>query len=506
MPGHYVFSTVLFSIVTAILSGFVAFEAAGRTRTSSRPLFWILTGGVTLGLGIWSMHFIGMLAWQPPFPLFYTLWRTLLSVVVAIAASCLAMLLVTRTDDPRAARAFGALLVGAGICSMHYIGMSALRFSPPAMWMPGWVILSFLIAIGASGLAMALLRAAPAPGVLELQRQVAGSLVIGVAICGMHYVGMQAMMLAPGSTCLHLPGSFAGPALARAGVGNALIFMLALLVFSYYDKVHLSQLASEAKQQAEQARIYAERLEAAGKIAASVAHEVNNPLEAVTNLLYLLQMSELGPPEREYLSMAQRELRRIAEITTHSLKFYRQQSAAEPTALPELFESALALFTSRIESRGVVVERAWPDDLAPLMCRAGELRQVFANLISNAIDALPEQGGSVRLSIFPGPEGATIEVADTGRGIPSAARDKIFEPFFTTKGPAGTGLGLAISSEIVARHGGELTFTTSTEPGSSGTTFRVSLPARYSPEAGAPFGARPGILHQPLPAVSSFAD
>jgi signal transduction histidine kinase len=476
VPGHYDPLTVLFSILTAVLAGFAAFQAIGHTRNSKRPLAWALIGGLVLGMGIWSMHFIGMLAWEPPFPLSYTLGRTVTSVVIAVAASCLAMVLVLRTKDTVAARLAGALVVGSGISAMHYIGMSALHFSPPPMWMPPWLLVSYVIAVSASAIAMSLLRGASAPGLNGLRRQVAGSLIIGVAVCGMHYSGMQAMMLAPGTVCLHLPGSFSGPTLARIGVGNALLFMLALLLFSFYDKAQLAQAAEAARHEAEQSRLRAEQLQAAGKIAASVAHEVNNPLEAVTNLLYLMETGELGAREREYLSMAQNELRRMAEITTHTLKFYRQQSAPEPVQLPELFGSALALFSPRIESRGITIERIWPPSLPAFVCRSGELRQVFANLVSNAIDALPSEGGRIRISIVPRPDQILIEVADNGRGIPDSVRERVFEPFFTTKGPAGTGLGLSISSEIITRHGGELTFMTSTEEGRSGTSFHITLP------------------------------
>jgi signal transduction histidine kinase len=477
VPGYYAPSTVLFSIVTAVLAGFVAFEAAGRTRRSRRPAAWALAGGTVLGLGIWSMHFIGMLAWQPPFPLFYALKPTMVSVLVAVAASCLAMFLATRVRQNRVAQASGAVMVGAGICSMHYIGMSAMRFTVPPMWNRADVALSLLIAVSASWVAMRMMRTSPEQEAAEFRRQMGGSLIIGAAICGMHYVGMHAMMLMPGTLCVNQPGAWTGMSLAQLGVGNALLFMLVLLAFSYYDKLRLGEAASQARQQAEQARRDTERLEAASKIAASVAHEVNNPLEAVTNLLFLIGMGEIGAQERAYLEAAQSELRRIAEITTHTLKFHRQQSAPEPTVLPELFESALALFAQRIQARGVLVERAWPADLPPLLCRAGEVRQVFANLVSNAIDAVPDEGGSVRISAARGASGVEIRVADNGRGIAPEVRGRIFQPFFTTKGPAGTGLGLALSSEIVARHGGELSFVTSTVPGASGTTFVLRLPA-----------------------------
>ena len=480
MPGHYDAVTVLFSFLIASLSGFVAFESAAHTRQSVRPGFWTVIGGFTLGLGIWSMHFVGMLAWKPPYPLYYSLPRTCWSVMLAVAASMIAMHLSMLPLETRARnKMLGALLVGLGITVMHYLGMSALRFTEPVMWNRGWIAVSVAIAVGASWVALHLLEGtsnASRVTASGMRRQVYASLLVGAAICGMHYAGMEAMMLPEGSVCLRTAGSSSGPALARVGVGNALLLTLCLLIVSYYDKARWAELASEARFQAQEAARDAERLAAAGKIAALIAHEVNNPLAAVTNLLYLIEAGELSEEQQTYLSLAQSEVKRIAEITTHTLKFYRQQSAPEQTSIGDLFESALVLFQQRMEACGIGLQKNWPEEAPTVLCRAGEMRQVLANLVGNAIDSMRE-GGTLRLGIEPRGDGIVIEVGDTGIGILPEAQAHLFEPFFTTKGPAGTGLGLSISSEIVERHGGTLTFTSSTQKGASGTVFRVWLPA-----------------------------
>ena len=476
MPGYFDFWTILFSFVIASLAGFVAFESIDHTRYSDHPQRWTLISGVTLGLGIWSMHFIGMLAWQPPFPLYYSLGRTLLSVLAAIAASWLAMHFTGKHEAGASWHNLPlvALVVGAGICGMHYIGMSALHFNLPVLWDHFWVLLSIAVAFTASFGALVLLRRSGRDN-FGIGRQVSASLVLGLAICGMHYAGMRAMMLQPGSNCQWQPGAFSGSALARVGVGNALVFTVCLLVVSYRDKLRLVNTASEARFQAQEASRKAERLGAAGKFAASISHEINNPLEAVTNLLYLVENGDIGKTELEYLQAAQSEVRRIAEITTHTLKFYKQQSAPASTELPELFESALVVFAKRLQQSGISVERQW-DPIAPkVVCRAGEIRQVFANLIGNAIDAMPT-GGSLLLAVRADGQGAEVEVSDTGQGISEEAQKKIFEPFFTTKGVSGTGLGLSICAEILERHGGTLRFSSSTESGQSGTNFRLYLP------------------------------
>lgn len=478
MPGYFDLWTVLFSFVIAALAGYVAFESIEHTRYSTRAELWTFISGATLGLGIWSMHFVGMLAWKPPFPLYYSLGRTLFSVVAAVLASWLAVRLTIRHRHGarRNHMVAGALLVAAGICSMHYIGMSALSFSEPEMWSRPLVALSILIAIGASFVALDLFRRS-GRGEFSVRRQAVASLVLGLAICGMHYTGMFAMMLPAGATSVNGPNSFSGAELARVGVGNALIFTVGLLVVFSRDKVRLLEATSQARFAAQEAKRNAERLSAAGKIAASVSHEINNPLEAVTNLLYLAEHGQVGDTEREYIRMAQSELARIAEITAHTLKFYRQQSAPTSTSMTELFESALVLFDGRLKKTGIAVQKNWDPAAPSVTCRSGEIRQVFANLVGNAIDAMPT-GGRLTLSVERHEDGVRIIASDTGPGISEKDQKRILEPFFTTKGASGTGLGLSISAEILQRHGGTLQFTSSTQPGASGTRFVLYLPAK----------------------------
>jgi len=479
LPGYYDAWTVIESFLIACLAGFVAFESVDHIRFSPHPRLWAALGGVALGMGIWSMHFVGMVAWHPPFPLYYAIGPTIISVLVAIAASVLALFLVTRESARRSATAnfLGALIVGTGICSMHYIGMSALRFTAPAIWSGGWVVLSFVIAVGASWAAMQLLRRS-GERVATLPRQLTGSIIIAVAICGMHYVGMQAFMLHDGATSIELPGSFKGSQLAQIGVANAMLFTIALLVVSYRDKADWVHLVQASQLEAREAARRLESMAAVRKIATSVAHEINNPLESVMNLLYLTEQGQIGETERGYVATAQQELKRIATITTHTLRFYRQQSAPAATSIPELFESAVLLFQASLRAADIRVKRDWPPDVPRVVCCDGEIRQVIANLVSNAIDAMP-QGGTLSLSIRAEDRGVHIEVCDDGTGMPAHVQQAILEPFFTTKGLAGTGLGLSISSEIISRHGGSLEFASSDAEGDHGTCFLIFLP--FSP-------------------------
>jgi signal transduction histidine kinase len=225
-----------------------------------------------------------------------------------------------------------------------------------------------------------------------------------------------------------------------------------------------------------------EKLAVAGRLAASIAHEINNPLEAITNLLYLVGTSTLEPEAREYLDAAQVELDRVAKITVQTLRFHRRSSRATDTDLPDALTTVLPLFDSRLRHiEAEVITRLRPTP--KVLVYESEIRQVIANLIGNATDALVEKG-RLFLRATPathpvtGVSGVAVTVADTGSGIEPESLPKIFEPFFTTKGHTGTGLGLWVSLEIVERHEGTLRVRSRrASPGrASGTVFRLFLP------------------------------
>ncbi|HET9224060.1 MAG TPA: ATP-binding protein [Roseiflexaceae bacterium] len=223
--------------------------------------------------------------------------------------------------------------------------------------------------------------------------------------------------------------------------------------------------------------LQAARLAAVGQLAASIAHEINNPLYAARNCLYLLEgdlPAELR--ESEYLTIAREQLARIAGIIERMRDFYRpSRGDLAPADLNELLESTLALVGLNTLTAAIKVIFTPDPQLPPVLCNADQLRQVFLNLTLNAIDAMPH-GGTLTVRTIAGPTVAVIEVQDTGIGIPEDIRARLFEPFFTNK-PQGTGLGLSISAHIVTQHAGQIEVE-SVE--GHGSTFRVVL--SYQPQ------------------------
>jgi signal transduction histidine kinase len=232
----------------------------------------------------------------------------------------------------------------------------------------------------------------------------------------------------------------------------------------------------------ERALILTEKLASVGRLAATVAHEINNPLESVTNLLFLVNRDLSNPSKAGlYLELANRELDRIAHIARQTLGFYRDNSAPLATSVSQILDELLFLYDSKFESRNIKLVKQYHSTME-IMALTGELRQVFSNLISNSIDAMPF-GGSLIVRVSESRnwrnlnvQGVRITIVDSGSGIELRHIKRIFEPFFTTKAEVGTGLGLWITRSIVDKHGGRIIVRSRTEAGRSGTAFSVFLP------------------------------
>lgn len=239
-----------------------------------------------------------------------------------------------------------------------------------------------------------------------------------------------------------------------------------------------SREISESKK-AEDALRKAEKLAVAGRMAASIAHEINNPLEAVTNLVYIARNdATISPQARAFLEAAERELSRLSQIANKTLRFYRQSSSASRIRVLDIFDSVLLLFDSQLKQKNIKVIRRF-DENATLNCLVGEIQQVFTNLVSNAIDSM-QRDGKLWLTVREGKDwsnssgrGIWVSIADTGAGILPNIRKKLFEPFVTTKGEGGTGLGLWVSREILDRHGANIHVHSRA---GCGTTFGVFFP------------------------------
>jgi PAS domain S-box-containing protein len=249
----------------------------------------------------------------------------------------------------------------------------------------------------------------------------------------------------------------------------------------------IGRLRELERRRLEQVLFDSEKLAATGRLAASIAHEINNPLEAVQNALYLLQ-KELGEDakNRQYLDIASRETQRMSRILRQMLGFYRQQEAMGEIDLNALVEEAGGLVAKRLRERGVQIANQLDPGLPRIRAAADQLKQVLLNLLLNAADSMPK-GGTITVATQAGAGAETelfgrdavqIQVRDTGEGIPDELIAQIFEPFFSTKPGKGTGLGLWVSQGIVQSHGGTMRVRSRV---GRGTTFMITLPVQGPP-------------------------
>jgi signal transduction histidine kinase len=230
----------------------------------------------------------------------------------------------------------------------------------------------------------------------------------------------------------------------------------------------------------EEALRRSEKLAAAGRIAGALAHEINNPLSAVTNILYLLENSSLEEKLQYYVSLASSELARVSHIVRNTLSFYRESSKPVPVSVTEVIDYVLEVYNRHISEKSLNIVKRYEFEEA-IDSFPGELRQIFSNLISNSIDALPSNGElvlSVHEAVHPQTkiEGVRVTIADRGHGISRKHREKLFEPFFTTKGEKGTGLGLWVTQGILQKQGGSIRVRSCCDKQNSWTAFSVFIP------------------------------
>jgi PAS domain S-box-containing protein len=234
------------------------------------------------------------------------------------------------------------------------------------------------------------------------------------------------------------------------------------------------------RKQAERALLQNEKLVSVGRLASSIAHEINNPLASVTNLLYILQTRVADEETKALVITAQEELARVSQIATQTLRFHKQSGSRSEVDLESVTDSVLGLYRGRLQNSGIHTINDSCNCL-PLLCYENELRQVLVNLVANAFDAM-RSGGRLtircrNLTHWPaGTKSSRITVADTGTGMDDATLQRLFEPFFSTKGIGGVGLGLWISKELVTKNGGSIRIRSSRRAGRAGTTVVMWFP------------------------------
>ena len=480
MHQHYQNWLVLVSVLVAILASYTALTLALRIRVASKQVApaWLIGGGAAMGIGIWSMHFVGMLALTLPIEIAYDVGITLLSMVIAIVVSTFALHIASRQQVRRAALVSAGFAMGIGICAMHYVGMAAIEISPPIRYDPLWVVISFAIAIAASFAALGVAFSSPRESGWRRYHRAAGAVGMGLAIAGMHY----AAMVAAEFPALGVSG---GAAVDRSWLAGSvtiitLFVLVATLLLSF---VEARAAARAARMQASLTEV-AETSRAKDEFLAMLGHELRNPLASISNAAHLLQLPELSATHRQFaqdviarqslhLTRIVDDLLDVGRAIAGKMALNRQPIDLHVTVAEALRTLAAAGVTAnrRVELEGT---SAW------VSADRTRIEQVVTNLVSNAVKHTVN-GGLIAVRIEALADGTVgLTVSDDGAGMDAETVARAFELFFQAKqGPerarGGLGIGLTLARRICELHGGEIEV--ASEGVGCGTTFKLRLPA-----------------------------
>ena len=469
---------VALSILVACLASYTALDLAARVNTArglARRL-WLLAAASTMGGGIWSMHFVAMLAFVMPIPMSYDIGLTILSLVVAILVTSGAFYIISREGAWPLRLVLGGIFMGLGIVVMHYTGMAAMRGHAELSYDRLYVALSVVVALGASTAALWLAFRTTDPG-----PKLVAAVVMGVAVSGMHYTAMRAAIFAAHST---LP-----EAQQHAGLDQANLALLiagttfVILAFTLIASLSEQRRAEEALRQTRADLAHVNRVTTMGELAAALAHEVNQPIAAaVNNANACLNWLAGDTPNLEEARAAATSIvedgMRAADIISRTrLLFEKRTRQRELVDVNDVVREMIVLLRSEMTRYSISVRTELAAHLPEVMGDRVLLQQVMMNLIINSIEAMRDVDGTRELAIESQRaerEQLMVCVSDTGVGLPPNEADGIFYPFFTTK-LHGTGMGLSISRSIVESHNGRL-WAADNSP--RGARFHVVLPTR----------------------------
>jgi NO-binding membrane sensor protein with MHYT domain/two-component sensor histidine kinase len=466
---------VALSILVASFASYTALDLSGHVEAARgfARRVWLVAAAITMGGGIWAMHFVAMLAFIMPTPMSYDIGLTALSLVVAIFVTGGGFYVISRQSGSPLRLVLSGIFMGFGIAAMHYTGMAAMRGHAELSYDPLFVALSLIIAVGAATVALWL-----AFRTTDLGQKLAAAVVMGLAISGMHYTAMGAAIFTAHDPAHEAQAtSLDQTSLALAVAGITFVILALASVASLFERKRAEETLRQA--QADLARV--NRVNTMAELTASLAHEVNQPISAaVTNADACLRWLDGDNPNLEEARAAAIEIvkdgTRAAEIITRiRLLFRKGTPQRELLDVNEIVREMIVLLRSEVARNSISVRTELTADLPKVMADRVQLQQVMMNLISNSIDAMKDVKGTRELAIKSrrAENGQLmVSVSDTGVGLPPQQANQVFDAFFTTK-VHGTGMGLSISRSIVAAHDGRL-WAADNSP--CGASFHLILP------------------------------
>jgi NO-binding membrane sensor protein with MHYT domain len=470
---------VALSILVASFASYTALDLSGHVgpaRGFARRV-WLAAAALTMGGGIWSMHFVAMLAFIMPTPMSYDIGLTTLSLVVAIFVTGGGFYVISRHSASPLRLVVSGIFMGLGIAGMHYTGMAAMREHAELSYHPLFVALSLVIAIGASTGALWL-----AFRTTDLGQRLAAAVVMGLAISGMHYTAMRAAIFTVRGPVheAQVNASLDQTNLALAVAGITFIILAFASVASLFER----KRAEEALHQAQAELAHVTRVTTLGELTASIAHEVNQPLSGISsNAEACLRWLDRGTPNldaaRRSVEWIINDCNRAGEVIRRVRALAKKTNTQKaPLDINDVVNEVISLVQREVSNHRVSLRMKLAPALPMVLVDRIQLQQVIINLVINGIEAMqPITHRPRELTIQSRRDKAhqvLVTVKDCGVGISAENADQLFSAFFTTK-PSGMGMGLSISRSIIEAHGGRLW----AEPNlPQGATFHFTLPLR----------------------------
>lgn len=517
--GHYDLRLVLLSYMVAVCASYIALDLTGRLRdhnnTPASTLLWLIGGSVAMGAGIWSMHFIGMLSFTiPGLVLQYDFFWTLLSLIVAIIASGFALFLLKQSIINVIHLAAGGIILGLAIASMHYTGMAGMLITLNIRYLPSLFLLSIFVAIVASEAAI-LLALKSSSVILRLRNRIkiASAIIMGVAICGMHYTGMAASIFTPLCNGVVNNAAALDPTILSMAIATVTFIILGVAFFASSYKEALNQEQFEKARQLGMAEISASVLHNVGNVLNSVnvsaetiseknsssklialnklcsllnEHKENlgefitQDPRGVKTLEFLNKLSDYWKEEQQSIQDETKILLKniiiIKDIISTQQNLSKMTEIEQNISLHELLDEAL-LITGFELKKDIAVEKNY-GNIGTIKVDKIKLLQIVVNLLRNAKDALiasSNQNKHLKVKTSLVNNKVLIEISDNGIGISPANLNKIFNYGFTTK-KSGHGFGLHACALAMNELGGEIQV--SSEGLEKGATFSLFLPCR----------------------------
>ncbi len=479
--GTYNPYLVALSILVASFASYTALDLGGRVPPAQGPTHrgWLAAAALIMGGGIWSMHFVAMLAFVLPMPMSYDVGLTVLSLVLAILAASGSFYVISRPGVSRPRLVLSGVFMGIAIFGMHYTGMAAMRGPVQLTYDPLWFALSVIIAIGAATAALWLAFRTTDPG-----QKLAAAIVLGLAISGMHYTGMRAAVFTAQATM----GAHGGATLDRTSL------VLAIAGFTLADLAALFAFVSKRKRAEEVLRqtradlAHIQRVTTMGQMAASISHEVMQPLGAVvTNAQTAVRWLDAQPPDleeaREALGRAIKDGNRAGDVVGRIRALVKKSPPVKNTLdINNVILEVIALTRGEVMKNGVSVQTQLAEGLPLVQGDRVQLQQVIVNLIINAVEAMSGVAKDSRRLLVSTAKDVSGEVLvvvqDWGPGLNGECSDRLFDPFYTTKSN-GMGMGLSICRSIIQDHGGRIW--PSPKPG-PGASIQFTLPSEVASE------------------------